>query len=140
MTDHNPNICKKCDASCNLINESTRNYVKSLFDSLEGTHAQKHMPAPAILLIAMNAVVEALGVSLGVEMEHFAEGHTGSKAEGQKQIDAMTKAVIESSFQILEENLPIKIAATSAVKAGDVSKVMSYVDGLEAKNNGKAKH
>jgi len=89
------------------------------------------------VLTLMGCVGETLKIAMEEERKKIEANPYSSDTAKEREIELLTGTCVNQCLNILKKSLPIPISA-KAIKAGDASKVDSYIEGLAAENKSGA--
>lgn len=132
--------CKECSKYAKKIQLTTAEYLLEMVQKLKNTDCPKHLPAPAVMIIAFATVGEVLGDTIREEIKRIEADPKLTDEEKHGEITIMLKAMTSTCFQTMEDALPIKIHAAGGMNESDSDKVMGFIDGLKTEGTDEVQH
>jgi hypothetical protein len=132
--------CEECNKHGKEMQEMTGEFLLKMIKHFKDTSAPKHMPAPAVLLIVMDAIARPLRAAIEIELMVIEED-AATEEEAEKEAGELINHCVKTCFGIMEEALPIDIHAHGEMSKEDANAVLGIVDGLKAKRgDGEVTH
>jgi hypothetical protein len=124
--------CEECNQHGKQMQNMTGEFLLKVVKHFSETSAPEHMPAPAVLLIIMDAISMPLRAAIEIELDVIGED-SDTKEEAEKRGAEFVDHCVDTCFSIMEDALPVEIHAHGDMSKEDTGTVLDIIDGLKAK-------